>query len=151
MTFAAQRIIIHTTQQYMDRTYNDTHNTCLCVLPYREACLCYICTCMTKRAENCHFSKYTSTMSNDSDSAEFVRICNPPPLNEMCASVMKQHYISNVHRTFDKYFPREFGASEMSCLAGPYEYQVLPVMLHTLLMSSPTFLPFTKEVMGEYN
>ena len=73
-------------------------------------------------------------MSCDSDSAEFVRICNPPR-----------------NKTLDKYFPKEFSASEMSCLTGPYEYKVLPVMLHTLLMSSPTFLPFPKEVMGKYN
>ena len=90
-------------------------------------------------------------MSSDSDSAEFGRICNPPSLNEMCASFMKQHYISNVQRALDKYFPRKFSASEMSCLTGPYEYEVLPVMLHTLLMSSPTCLPFPKEVMGIYD
>ena len=89
-------------------------------------------------------------MPHDSDAAEFVRICNPPPLKEICANVLKRNYISNVHRTLDKYFPNEFSASEMSCLAGPYEYKVLPVMLHTLLMSSPTFLPFPKEVMGKY-
>ena len=88
-------------------------------------------------------------MSNDS--AEIVRICNPQPLKEICASVFKQHYISKVHRTLDKYFPNKFSASEKSCLAGPYEYKVLPVMLHTLLMSSPTFLPFPKEVMGKYD
>ena len=90
-------------------------------------------------------------MSSDSDSAEFGRICNPPLLKEMCASILKQNYISNVHRTLDKYFPRKFSASEMSCLTGPYEYEVLPVMLHTLLMSSPTCLPFPKEVMGKYD
>ena len=90
-------------------------------------------------------------MSRDSDFLEFGRICNPPPLKEICANVFKQHYISNVHRALDKYFPRKFSASESSCLAGPYEYKVLPVMLHTLLMSSPTFLPFPKEVMGKYD
>ena len=90
-------------------------------------------------------------MFRDSDSLEFVRICNPPLLKEMCASVFKQHYISNVQRALNKYFPKEFSASEMSCLTGPYEYKVLPVMLHTLLMSSPTFLPFPKEVMGKYD
>ena len=86
-----------------------------------------------------------------SESAEPVKICNPPPLNEMCASFLKQHYISNVHRTLDTYFPNKFSASERSCLTGPYKYQVLPVLLHTLLMSSPTFLPFPQEVMGKYN
>ena len=90
-------------------------------------------------------------MSNDSDATEIVRICNPLLLKEMCASVMKQHYISNVHRTLDKYFPKQFSASEMSCLTGPYDYKVLPIMLHTLLMSSPTVLPFPKEVMGKYD
>ena len=90
-------------------------------------------------------------MSSDSDSVDFVRICNPPLLKEICASVLKQNYISNVHRTLDKYFPKKFSASEMSCLAGPYIYKVLPVMLHTLLMSSPTLLPFPKEVMGKYH
>ena len=90
-------------------------------------------------------------MPHDSNSAEFGKICNPLPLKMMCAGCLRLHYISNVHRTLDKYFPKEFSASEMSCLAGPYIYNVLPVMLHTLLMSSPTFLPFPKEVMGKYD
>ena len=90
-------------------------------------------------------------MSHDSDSAELGSICNPRPLNKMCASFLKQNYISNVHRTLDKYFPKEFSASEMSCLTGPYKDKLIPVMLHTLLMSSPAFLPFPKEVLGKYD
>ena len=90
-------------------------------------------------------------MSSDSDATEFVRIFNPPLLKEICANVFKLHYISNVQKALDKYFPRKFSASEMSCLTGPYEYKVIPIMLHTLLMSSPTFLPFPKEVMGKYD
>ena len=87
----------------------------------------------------------------DSNSVQFVRIYNQAPLKEMCASVLKQHYISNVHRTLDKYFAKEFTASEMSYLTGPSNDKLLPVMLYALSMSSSTFLPFSSDVMGKYD
>ena len=87
----------------------------------------------------------------DSYSVQFVRIYNQAPLKQMCASVLKQHYISNVHRTLDKYFAKEFTASEMSYLTGRSKDKLLPVMLHTLSMSSSTFLPFSSDVMGKYD
>ena len=87
----------------------------------------------------------------DSNSVQFVRIYNQAPLKEMCASVLKQHYISNVHKSLDKYFPKEFIASEMAYLAGIYKNDLLPVMLYALSMSSSTFLPFSSDVMGKYD
>ena len=87
----------------------------------------------------------------DSNSVQFVRIYNQAPLKQMCASFLKQHYISNVHRTLDKCFAKEFSASEMSYLNGRSKDKLLPVMLHTLSMSSSTFLPFSSDVMGKYD
>ena len=88
----------------------------------------------------------------DSNSVQFVRIYNQAPLKQMCASVLKQHYISNVHRALDEYFAKEFTASEMSYLTGRRSRdKLLPVMLHTLSMSSSTFLPFSSDVMGKYD
>ena len=87
----------------------------------------------------------------DSNSVQFVRIYNQAPLKQMCASVLKQHYISNVHRALDKYFAKEFTASEMSYLTGPSKDKLLPVMLHTLSMSSSTFRPFSSDVIGKYD
>ena len=81
-----------------------------------------------------------------------LTICcyNQAPLKQMCASFLKQHYISNVHRTLDKYFAKEFTASEISYLTGRSKDKLLPVMLYALSMSSSTFLPFTSDVMGKY-
>ena len=87
----------------------------------------------------------------DSNSVQFVRIYNQAPLKEMCASVLKQHYISNVHRALDKYFDKEFTASEMSYLTGPSKDKLLPVMLYALSMSSSTFLPFSSDIIGKYD
>ena len=87
----------------------------------------------------------------DSNSVQFVRIYNQAPLKQMCASVLKQHYISNVHRALNKCFAKEFTASEMSYLTGHSKDKLLPVMLHTLSMSSSTFLPFSSDVMGKYD
>ena len=87
----------------------------------------------------------------DSNSVQFVRIYNQAPLKQMCASVLKQHYISNVHRALDKYFDKEFTASEMSYLTGRSKDKLLPVMLYALSMSSSTFPPFSSDVMGKYD
>ena len=87
----------------------------------------------------------------DSNSVQFVRIYNQAPLKEMCASVLKQHYISNVHRTLDKYFAKEFTASEMAYLTGRSKEKLMPVMLYALSMSNSTFLPFSSDVMGKYD
>ena len=87
----------------------------------------------------------------DSNSVQFVRIYNQAPLKEMCASVLKQHYISNLHRALNKCFDKEFTASEMSYLTGRSKDKLLPVMLNALSMSSSTFLPFPSDVMGKYD
>ena len=87
----------------------------------------------------------------DSNSVQFVRIYNQAPLKEMCAGFLKQHYISNVHRALNKYFAKEFTASEMSYLTGPSKDKLIPVMLYALSMSSSTFLPFSSDVMGKYD
>ena len=87
----------------------------------------------------------------DSNSVQFVRIYNQAPLKQMCASVLKQHYISNVHRTLDKYFPKEFTASEMSYLTCHSKEKLIQVMLYALSMSSSTFLKFSPDVMGKYD
>ena len=87
----------------------------------------------------------------DSNSVQFVRIYNQAPLKQMCASFLKQHYISNVHRALDKYFAKEFTASEMAYLTGRSKDKLLPVMLYALSMSSSTFQPFSSNVMGKYD
>ena len=85
----------------------------------------------------------------DSNSVQFVRIYNQAPLKQICASFLKQHYISNVHRALDKYFAKEFTASEMAYLTGPSKDKLLPVMLYALSMSSSTFRPFSSDVIGK--
>ena len=87
----------------------------------------------------------------DSNAVQFVRIYNQASLKQMCANFLKQHYISNVHRTLDKYFAKDLTASEMSYLTGPSKDKLLPVMLYALSMSSSTFLPFSSDVMGKYD
>ena len=86
-----------------------------------------------------------------SNSVQFVRIYNQAPLKQMCASVLKRHYISNVHRALDKYFAKEFTASEMAYLTGRSKEKLMPVILYALSMSSSTFLPFSSDVMGKYD
>ena len=90
-------------------------------------------------------------MGNSNSVPPFVRIYNQAPLKEMCASVLKQHYISNVHRALDTYFAKKFTASEMSYLTGLSNDILLPVMMYTLSMSSSTFLSFSSDVMGKYD
>ena len=91
-----------------------------------------------------------------SNSVQFVRIYNQSPLKEICASVLKQHYISNVHRAFDKYFAKELSPSERSYLfdllvTGPSKEELMPVLMYTLSMLSSTFLPISSDVIGNYN
>ena len=86
-----------------------------------------------------------------SSSVQFTSIYNQAPLKELCASILKQHYISNLHRTLNKYFAKKFSASEMCYLTGPSKEKIIPVMLHILSMSSSTSLPIPLEFMGNYN
>ena len=83
-------------------------------------------------------------------SAQFTRIYNQASLKELCASILKQHYISNVRNTLDKLFAKEFSASEMCYLTGPAKDKLIPVMLHILSMSSYSLLPISSDVMGKY-
>ena len=87
----------------------------------------------------------------DSNSVQFVRIYNQAPLKQLCAGFLKQHYISNVHRTLDKYFATECTDSEMSYLTGKSKVKLLPAMLYALSMSSSTFMPFSSDIIGKYD
>ena len=86
-----------------------------------------------------------------SSSVQFTRIYNQSSLKELCASILKQHYISNVRNTLDTLFAKEFSASEMCYLTGPSKEKIIPVMLHILSMSSSTCLPIPLEFMGKYD
>ena len=80
---------------------------------------------------------------------EFMRNYNPSSLKQMCASVIKQNYISNVNRMLDMICVEKFSASELSYFTGPSKEKFMAVLLYTLSMSSSTFQPFSSEVLGK--
>ena len=81
---------------------------------------------------------------------EFVRIYNQVPLKELCAEVIKHNYLSNTKAVLEREFVEELSPSELSYLNGKNKERLLPVILHTLSMSSTTFGPLSSDVLGKY-
>ena len=83
---------------------------------------------------------------------EFVRIYNQLPLKELCASVIKHNYISNVNAVFESEFDEKLSPNELDYLTYPTEEQaaLLSVVLYTLSMSSSTFAPISSKLLGKY-
>ena len=79
-------------------------------------------------------------------SMSFAQLSSPSSLKNMSAKQF-MHNLSNVESIFEKHFCEILPDGDYYYLT---DHKVLPIVMYTLAMSSPSILPISKQVMCKY-